>query len=63
MALAEFKKTFAILSCELNIPIVPAVIQGAYQAMPKGKTIPVFHQEMRVQFLPRFSRKIWATRH
>ncbi len=50
--LAEFKKTFAILSCELNIPIVPAVIQGAYQAMPKGKTIPVFHQEMRVQFLP-----------
>ena len=50
--LAQFKKTFAILSCELNVPIVPAVIQGAYQAMPKGKTIPVFHQQISVQFLP-----------
>ncbi|GAK55473.1 AMP-dependent synthetase and ligase [Candidatus Vecturithrix granuli] len=50
--LAQFKKTFAILSCELNIPIVPAVIQGAYQAMPKGKTIPVFKQQISVQFLP-----------
>ena len=53
--LAEFKKTFAILSCELHIPIVPAVIQGAYQAMPKGKTIPVFKQPISVQFLPPIS--------
>jgi hypothetical protein len=34
------------------------VIQGAYQAMPKGKTIPVFKQEIRVQFLRRSFLKI-----
>lgn len=31
----EFKKTFAILSKELNVPIVPVSIHGAYEAMPK----------------------------
>jgi long-chain acyl-CoA synthetase len=30
----EFKKTFAILSTELNIPVVPVAINGAYKAMP-----------------------------
>jgi long-chain acyl-CoA synthetase len=29
----EFKKTFAILSTELNIPVVPVAINGAYKAM------------------------------
>lgn len=50
--LAEFKKTFAILSCELKVPVVPAVIQGAYQALPIGKRIPVFKHEINVRFLP-----------
>ncbi len=49
--LAEFKKTFAILSCELKIPVVPVVLQGAYEAMPFGKTLPKFRQEIRVNFL------------
>lgn len=35
--LQEFKKTFAILSKELNVPVVPFVIKGAYDLMPYGK--------------------------
>lgn len=50
--LAEFKKTFAILSRELNIPIVPVALQGAYEAMPAGKIIPKFRQAISVDFLP-----------
>lgn len=38
--LQEFKKTFAILSKELNIPIVPFAIKGAYELMPYGKKFP-----------------------
>ncbi|NTV83029.1 MAG: long-chain fatty acid--CoA ligase, partial [Bacteroidales bacterium] len=36
--MGEFKKTFAILSKELDIPVVPVAISGAYRAMP-GKAI------------------------
>ena len=38
--LQEFKKTFAILSKELNIPVVPFAIKGAYELMPYGKGMP-----------------------
>lgn len=31
-----FKKTFAILSKELNVPVVPVCIRGAYEALPRG---------------------------
>ncbi|PIE36170.1 long-chain fatty acid--CoA ligase [candidate division KSB3 bacterium] len=50
--LAEFKKSFAILSAELQVPIVPVVIQGAYEALPKGKKMPRFGQTLSVDFLP-----------
>jgi long-chain acyl-CoA synthetase len=36
----EFKKSFAILAKELNIPVVPFGLKGAYEAMPFGCTIP-----------------------
>lgn len=36
----EFKKTFAILSKELNVPIIPVSIHGAYDAMPKHSKFP-----------------------
>ncbi|MDY5632130.1 MAG: AMP-binding protein [Bacteroidaceae bacterium] len=32
-----FKKTFAILSKELNVPIVPVCIRGAYEALPRHR--------------------------
>lgn len=47
----EFKKTFAILSKELNIPIVPVVIKGAFEAMPKGRKFPLA-KKVTVEYLP-----------
>jgi long-chain acyl-CoA synthetase len=34
--LMEFKKGIGILAVELNIPVVPAYIKGAFEAMPRG---------------------------
>lgn len=47
-----FKKTFAILSKELNIPVVPVAINGAFKAWPKGRFFPKFHSDINVKFLP-----------
>jgi long-chain acyl-CoA synthetase len=49
--LGQFKKTFAILSSELNIPIVPVSIDGAYNALPKGSIFPRPWKKVRVEFL------------
>lgn len=49
--LGAFKKTFAILARELNIPIVPVAINGAYDAMPRGKKIPRPLKKINVKFL------------
>lgn len=38
--LQEFKKAFAILSKELNVPVVPFGIKGAYDKMPYGTKFP-----------------------
>ncbi|HPD78773.1 MAG TPA: AMP-binding protein, partial [Spirochaetota bacterium] len=38
--LGEFKKTFAILSKELNCPVVPITINGAYKSFRRGKLFP-----------------------
>ncbi|MBN1968230.1 MAG: AMP-binding protein [Candidatus Delongbacteria bacterium] len=47
----EFKKSFAILSRELNVPVVPVAIKGAYDAMPRGKIIPKIFSKIEVEFL------------
>lgn len=49
--LSEFKKTFAILSKELNIPVVPVCISGAFEAMPRGSRRPL-RRPVKVSFLP-----------
>ena len=49
--MGEFKKTFAILSAELNVPIVPVAISGAYEAMPRGKHLPRLFSKVNVKFL------------
>jgi long-chain acyl-CoA synthetase len=49
--LGEFKKSFAILSKELNIPIVPVSISGAMYALPKGSLIPRPFKRIKVTFL------------
>ncbi len=38
--IGEFKKFFAILSRELNVPIVPVSINGANHALPRGSIFP-----------------------
>ena len=47
----EFKKTFAILSKELNVPIVPVAINGAFEALPRGSRIPKLMKNVNVNFL------------
>lgn len=49
--LGQFKKTFAILSSELNIPIVPVSINGAIDALPKGSFFPRPWKKVEVEFL------------
>ncbi len=41
---------FAILSKELNVPIVPVAINGAYAVMPKGSKMPK-RGKVTVEFL------------
>ena len=38
--IASFKKLFAILSRELDVPVVPLAIRGSYEAMPSGAVLP-----------------------
>lgn len=47
----EFKKTFAILAKELNVPIVPVRIEGAYEAWPRHHKLPRF-RKVSVKYLP-----------
>lgn len=45
-----FKKTFVILSKELQVPILPVRITGGYEAMPRGKKFPTTHK-ITVEYL------------
>jgi long-chain acyl-CoA synthetase len=38
--LIEFKKGVGILALEMGVPVVPAYIDGAYEALPRGSLIP-----------------------
>ncbi len=49
--LTTFKKTFAILSKEINVPIVPVCIKGAFEANPRGKNTYKPHA-ISVEYLP-----------
>ena len=49
--MGEFKKTFAILSTLLNVPVVPVAINGATEAMPVGSFFPRVGSRVKVKFL------------
>ena len=51
-----FKKTFAILAKELNVPIVPVCIRGAFEALPRGHSF-MQPKHIEVTFLPAISPK------
>ena len=40
------------LAKEMDMPIVPVAIQGAYEMLPRGKAWPRYGQKIKVQFLP-----------
>ena len=49
--MGDFKKTFAILAKELNVPIVPVRITGAYRMLKRGtRFIQPCHRQ--VEYLP-----------
>ncbi|MFH0974220.1 MAG: AMP-binding protein [Spirochaetota bacterium] len=48
----EFKQTFAILSREIGVPVVPVAINGAYEALPTGSRFPKPGKKISVDFLP-----------
>lgn len=54
-AVGEFKKTFAILSTELNVPVIPVAINGAYNALPQGSKVPKIGTRISITFLPPIS--------
>lgn len=49
--LGNFKKTFAILSKELNIPVIPVAINGSFNLFPPGKFFPRLFRKVSVDFL------------
>ncbi len=49
--LGPFKQTFAILACELSVPVVPVCIRGAYEALPRGRHF-LRPRKLMVDFLP-----------
>jgi len=51
-SLGKFKKTYAILSTELNVPIVPVAITGAYVAMSSGAKKIKRGERISIEFLP-----------
>ncbi len=54
-SLGKFKKTYAILSAELNVPIVPVAISGAYLAMSSGARKIKRGEKITIEFLPAIS--------
>lgn len=48
----RFKDMFAIISRELDVPIVPVVIDGAYDVLPLGQKMPRFGKEISIKILP-----------
>lgn len=55
--LQDFKKTYAILAKELEIPIVPMVVKGAYEAMPFGSSKPKWGSSMSLTVLDAIESK------
>ncbi len=49
-----FKKTFAILAKELDVPIIPVCIRGAFEALPRGGSF-MRPKHIDVTFLPAIS--------
>ncbi|HJZ38919.1 MAG TPA: AMP-binding protein [Bacteroidales bacterium] len=49
--LGEFKQTFAILSQELKVPVIPVMIKGSYNILPSGSRFPKLFRKVQIEFL------------
>ncbi|MBE0636993.1 MAG: AMP-binding protein [Bacteroidales bacterium] len=49
--IGQFKDTFAILSRELGVPVIPVAIDGAWHAFPSGSIFPRPFRQITVSFL------------
>lgn len=50
--IGPFKDLFAIISRELDVPVVPVAISGAFDALPHGGWLPKWRQPISVSILP-----------
>jgi long-chain acyl-CoA synthetase len=50
--IGQFKKTYAILATELNVPVVPVVIKGAFEAMSSGAKKIKQGAQITIEYLP-----------
>ena len=50
--LGDFKQTFAILGRELEVPIVPVAVDGAFKVLPRGRKFPRLFKKVNISFLP-----------
>jgi long-chain acyl-CoA synthetase len=50
-SMSEFKKSFALLSCALGVPVVPVIISGTFEALPKGRFFPQYRHPVSARFL------------
>ena len=53
--LSDFKQTFSLLACEINVPIVPVAINGAFEAFPRNRKFPHPFKKITVSYLPPIS--------
>ena len=49
--LGDFKQTFAILSQELKVPVIPVAIKGSYEILPSGSRFPRLFRRVSIEFL------------
>jgi long-chain acyl-CoA synthetase len=49
--LGDFKQTFAILSQELKVPVIPVAIKGSYNVLPAGSKFPRLFKKVSIEFL------------
>jgi long-chain acyl-CoA synthetase len=50
-ALGPFKDSYAILARELDVPVVPVVIDGAHAVLPAGSRFPRFLRRISITYL------------
>jgi long-chain acyl-CoA synthetase len=60
--LMEFKKGIGILAVEHNIPVVPALIEGTFEALPRGASWPKFRKVRFTAGRPLYPKEIDVSR-